>query len=125
VVAEIDGAVWKYSRYFDHPRYWSTPGTPGDDGVQDLIVKPLRREATDEGTNRRLYEQRVKTSPAPEEVEMYNVTADPMELQNLAGNAQWKEREAALRQLLTDQSAKKRLTPASGSVPGETVTRKT
>jgi len=125
VVAEIDGAVWKYSRYFDHPRYWSTPGTPGDDGVQDLIVKPLRREATDEGTNRRLYEQRVKTSPAPEEVEMYNVTADPMELQNLAGNAQWKEREAALRQLLADQSAKKRLTPASGSVPGETVTRKT
>ena len=125
VVAEIDGAVWKYSRYFDHPRYWSTPGTPGDDGVQDLIVKPLRREATDEGTSRRLYEQRVKTSPAPEEVEMYNVTADPMELQNLAGNAQWKEREAALRQLLADQSAKKRLTPASGSVPGETVTRKT
>jgi len=125
VVAEIDGAVWKYSRYFDHPRYWSTPGTPGDDGVQDLIVKPLRREATDEGTNRRLYEQRVKTSPAPEEVEMYNVTADPMELQNLAGNAQWKEREAALRQLLADQSAKKRLTPASGSVPGETVARKT
>ena len=125
VIAEIDGAIWKYSRYFDHPRYWSTPGTPGDDGVQDLIVKPLRREATDEGTNRRLYEQRVKTSPAPEEVEMYNVTADPMELQNLAGNAQWKEREAALRQLLADQSAKKRLTPASGSVPGETVTRKT
>ena len=124
VIAEIDGAIWKYSRYFDHPRYWSTPGTPGDDGVQDMIVKPLRREATSEGSNHRLYEQRVKTSPAPDEVEMYNVTADPMELQNLAGNAQWKEREAALRQLLADECARKRLTPSSGTVPGETAIRK-
>ncbi len=123
VIAEIDGAVWKYSRYFDHPRYWSDPGTPGDAGVQDLVVKPLRREASDQGTDKRLYQQRIKTTPAAEEVEMYNVTADPMELDNLAGNAEWKEREAALRQLLAEQCAKKRLTPSSGPVPGETVCR--
>jgi choline-sulfatase len=116
--------LWKYSRYFDHPRYWSDPGTPGEDGVQDLVVKPLRREATDEGTNRRVYEQRVKTTPVPEEIELYNVTADPMELDNLAGKAEWKEREAALRQLLAEQCAKKRLTPSSGTVPGESACRK-
>ncbi len=120
VIAEIDGALWKYSRYFDHPRYWSDPGTPGDNGVQDLVVKPLRRESTQEGTTQRLYEQRVKTSPKPDEFEMYNVSADPMELQNLAGSSAFKDREAQLRQLLAEQHGKKRLTPQSGSVPGDT-----
>lgn len=119
VIAEIDGAIWKYSRYFDHPRYWSSPGTPGDNGVHDLVVKPLRREPSDEGTTRRLYQQDVKTTPRPDEFEMYNVTADPLELQNLAGDAKWQEREAQLKQLLTEQSAKKRLVPQSGPVPGE------
>ncbi|WP_290999641.1 sulfatase-like hydrolase/transferase [Hyphomicrobium sp.] len=119
VIAEIDGALWKYSRYFDHPRYWSDPGTPGDDGVRDLVVKPLRRESSDEGTDRRLYQQRVKTTPALDEVELYNVTTDPLELDNLAGKPEWQEREAALRQLLAEQCARKRLTPSSGAVPGE------
>ena len=125
VIADVDGAVWKYSRYFDHPRYWSDPGTPGEDGVQDLIVKPLRREATDEGTNRRLYEQRVKTTPAPSEFEMYNVTVDPMELDNLAGKQEWAEREAMLRDILQQQCSRKRLTPTSGPVPGEVGCQKT
>ena len=58
------------------------------------------------------------------EVEMYNVTADPMELDNLAGKAEWKERETQLRQLLAEQCAKKRLTPSSGAVPGETACRR-
>lgn len=120
VIAEIDGALWKYSRYFDHPRYWSSPGTPGESGVQDLVVKPLRRGPTDEGTTQRLYQQNVKTTPKPDEFEMYNVSADPLELDNLAGNAQWKEREEQLRQLLVEQRGKKRLTPQSGPVPGET-----
>ncbi len=86
-------------------------------------MKPLRREASDEGTDRRLYQQRIKTTPAADEVELYNVTADPMELDNLAGKGEWKEREAALRQLLAEQCAKKRLTPSSGPVPGETACR--
>ena len=120
VIAEIDGALWKYSRYFDHPRYWSSPGTPGDSGVQDLVVKPLRREPTSEGTTQRLYQQNVKTTPRPDEFEMYNVTADPLELDNLAGNPAHKAREDQLRQLLVEQSGKKRLTPQSGQVPGET-----
>jgi len=125
IIAEIDGAVWKYSRYFDHPRYWSEPGTPGDDGVRDLVIKPLRRESSDDGTNNRLYEQRVKTAPAPDEVEMYNVSADPMELENLAGKLAWQDREASLRQMLVEQCTRKRLTPSSGTVPGEIGCRKT
>jgi choline-sulfatase len=120
VIAEIDGALWKYSRYFDHPRYWSSPGTPGDAGVQDLIVKPLRREPSDEGVTQRLYQQTVKTTPKPEEFEMYNVSADPLELDNLAGNPAYTQREEELRRLLAEQRSKKRLTPTSGAVPGET-----
>ena len=120
VIAEIDGTVWKYSRYFDHPRYWSAPGTPGEDGVRDVINKPIGREGDEEGTSRRIYRESVKTEPAPSEYEMYNVTADPMELENLAGKAAWQEREAHLRQLLTEQCGKKRLSPQSGPVPGET-----
>lgn len=124
VIAEIDGALWKYSRYFDHPRYWSSPGTPGDRGVQDIVVKPLRRESTTDGTTQRLYQQNVKTTPKPDEFEMYNVSADPQELDNLAGKAQWREREEQLRQLLVGERGKKRLTPQSGTVPGETGTLK-
>lgn len=51
---------------------------------------------------------------------MYNVTQDPMELENLAGKAEWKERESMLRVLLVEQCTLKRLVPQSGSVPGET-----
>jgi choline-sulfatase len=86
-------------------------------------VKPLRREPSDEGSDRRLYQQRIKTTPTAEEVELYNVTIDPMELDNLAGKWEWKEREAAPRQLLAEQCAQKRLTPSSGAVPGETCCR--
>lgn len=119
VITEIDGEIWKYSRYFDHPRYWSNPGTPGDDGVRDVVNKPRGQEGDEEGTARRLYEEQVKTAPAPTEYEMYNVSADPMELENLAGRATMQEREIALRRLLDEQCSQKRLVPQSGIVPGE------
>lgn len=61
VIAEIDGEIWKYSRYFDHPRYWTHPGTPGVDGVRDTVSKPLRRESTDEGRSRCIYVQETKS----------------------------------------------------------------
>ncbi|HEX2840993.1 sulfatase-like hydrolase/transferase [Hyphomicrobium sp.] len=120
VIAAIDGEIWKYSRYFDHPRYWSAPGTPGAEGVRDVVNKPKGREGDEDGTSRRIYEERVKTVPAPSEYEMYNVTADPMELENLAGKPEWKARESKLRELLVEQCARKRLVPQSGPVPGET-----
>lgn len=124
VIAIVGGEIWKYSRYFDHPRYWSSPGTPGADGVRDVINMPMGREGEDDGNSRRIYEERVKTQPAPNEYEMYNVTADPMELENLAGKPEWKDRESALRDLLVEQCARKRLVPKSGPVPGEDGCRK-
>ncbi len=118
VIAEINGEIWKYSRYFDHPQYWSHPGTPGEDGVRDTVRKPFRRESTDEGRSRRVYTIETKVEQAKPEFEMYNVSADPMELDNLAGMAQWAERESQLSALLAEQRTKKRLTPQSGPVPG-------
>jgi choline-sulfatase len=120
VIVQIEGEIWKYSRYFDHPRFWSAPGTPGQDGVRDVVNKPKGRESDEDGTSRRIYEERVKTAPVPSEYEMYNVSADPMELENLAGKAEWNERENALRILLVAQCTRKRLVPQSGTVPGET-----
>ena len=120
VIATLDGELWKYSRYFDHPRYWSAPGTPGADGVRDVVNVPKGQEGDEAGKSRRIYEERVKIQPAPAEYEMYNVTTDPMELENLAGKAEWKERESMLRVLLVEQCTLKRLVPQSGPVPGET-----
>jgi choline-sulfatase len=119
VITHVDGEIWKYSRYFDHPRYWSAPGTPGQDGVRDVVNKPVGREGDDAGNARRIYSETVKTVPAESQYEMYNVSADPMELENLAGKPEWKEREAKLRDLLVEQCARKRLVPKSGQVPGE------
>ena len=118
VITELDGVLWKYSRYFDNPQYWSDPGAPGDDGVKDLVVKQHGREKNDEGVRRRMYEQRVKSEPAPDEFEMYDLGSDPMELTNLAGDTRFTAQEAQLKKLLAEQCAKKRLTPESGMVPG-------
>jgi len=124
VITTLDREVWKYSRYFDHPRFWSSPGTPGAEGVRDVVITPLGREGDDDGSPRRIYEERVKTQPAANEYEMYNVTADPMELENLAGKPEWQARESMLRELLVEQCARKRLVPKSGPVPGEVGCRK-
>lgn len=119
VITEIDGEIWKYSRYFDHPRYWSHPGTPGAEDVRDVILRAKTIANEQDGTTRRIYEEQVKTQRVPTEYEMYNVSADPMELENLAGRATMVERETALRRLLDEQCSRKRLVPQIGIVPGE------
>jgi choline-sulfatase len=55
----------------------------------------------------------------PEEFEMYNVSADPLELANLYKVPAYAAQQATLEQLLEQQRAQKRLTPVSGTVPGE------
>jgi choline-sulfatase len=121
VVARLnDGNVWKYTRYFDNPQFWSSPGTPGDPGVQDVIQRQVEpNPCPDTGPHLIQCEITVKATPEPDEFEMYNVTADPMELTNLYSAAAPLPEQALLEQLLNAQRTQKRLTPCSGVVPGQ------
>lgn len=123
VIARLNGKIWKYSRYFDNPQFWSTPGDPdadppADPAPQDVVVSPPDEPPpSTEGVYTIEYTVSVKTRPLPDEFEMYNVTDDPGELDNLYG--QGYPEQAVLESLLAEQCAKKRLAPASGMVPGQ------
>ena len=126
VVAMLNGEVWKYSRYFDNPQFWTTPNDPNDPNAdpqaEDVVLMPtvplLPRDKP--GSSQVLYTRTVKMTPAqPEEFEMFNVTQDPVELANLYGHAQFAAQQQALAQMLAQQHAQKRLHPVSGTIPGQ------
>jgi choline-sulfatase len=118
VIAEVSGKIWKYTRYFDNPQFWSDtqplfPILPIKDEVthvDDALVSNIPGEHAVDAT------VRVKLQPVtPEEFEMYNVTDDPMELNNLIG--QGNPMESYMSNLLDQQRTQKRLHPISGTVP--------
>jgi choline-sulfatase len=120
VIARLDdGKVWKYTRYFDNPQFWSSPGTPGESGVEDVIQLQKQQIPTADGTYPILYEATVKHTPKDDEFEMYNVSDDPMELDNLYNKPAYAAEQNTLAGLLQQQCAQKRLTPCSGDVPGQ------
>jgi choline-sulfatase len=117
LVARLDdGKLWKYSRYFDNPQFWSSPGTPE---VEDVILAQLEATPQEEYDGPISAKITVKLSPKPEEFEMYNLTDDPMELTNLYSATVPLPEQAVLAQLLEEQCAQKRLTPCSGDVPSQ------
>jgi choline-sulfatase len=120
VIATLDdGNVWKYSRYFDNPQFWSSPGLPGTQGVEDVVLIELGVPDPRKETQIVPFQRTEKHLPLPEEHEMYNVTLDPMELDNLAGRPEFSDTESTLAALLEEQCARKRLHPTSGEVPGQ------
>lgn len=118
VIARLGGVLWKYSRYFDNPQFWSSPGTPGQRGVQDEVTLELGNN-NNPGVYPVAFRKQVKVSPEPEEFELYNLTQDQMELVNLAGLPALVAVESQLKTLLMQESAAKRLGPVSGVVPGQ------
>jgi arylsulfatase A-like enzyme len=109
--------IWKYSRYFDNPQFWSNPG------CEDNNIKQNCSVSISSDTDCSLNVTSVKTEPVPDEIEMYNLTMDPLETQNLANpqfaNAQSAAVEIVLAKLLAEECQKKRLYPSSGNVHGK------
>ncbi len=73
----------------------------------------------DTGPALRDFQVTVKATPKPDEFEMYNLDVDPMELENLYGKQGYEDKQAVLADLLQKQRGDKRLTPCSGTVPGQ------
>ncbi len=117
VIVELEGAVWKFARYFDNVQFWSDP-EPSDGPPKDVVTTVEEGVLDQPGVVEVEATKRVKYDPAPDEYELYNVTEDPMELTNLANDPAYADRRAQLEALLAEQRTAKRLMPISGPVPG-------
>lgn len=101
---------WKYVRYWDNPNTWTSPGSQD---VQTFVPGKVNQPG------KRVAVTTVKTAnptdgqigPAPDEFELYNVTQDPTEQNNLAGNSAYASQQQVLSQMLKAQRAEKRLNP--------------
>lgn len=101
---------WKYVRYFDNPAIWTTPN------VQDVLTlvagrvnEPGPKVATT--TVKAVNPTDGQVAPPADQFELYNMTADPAELDNLAGKAAYSTVQATMAQILNAQRTKKRLSP--------------
>jgi hypothetical protein len=105
--------IWKYSRYFDNPQFWTTPGQE-----DDVMHEFGPQEPAWGGITAAVCATTQKTSPIPDEFEMYNLTDDPFETTNLAGDPNYSAMQQQLAQVLDQQRCQKRLAPSAGCVPG-------
>lgn len=108
--------IWKYSRYYDNPQFWSTPGQ------QDQVTRQTNGTRISPSVEAATCITTTQRSPVDDEIEMYNLTADPQEERNLAhprfATPQHRLIQAVLAQMLERQCRQKRLSPSSGPVPG-------
>lgn len=109
--------LFKYSRYFDNPQFWSDPGCKDVVATQGPGVPVTDDIACRQGITT------TKTQPAPDEIELYNLTEDPLETKNLADPEFATPESRVIQQLLAIQlqirCTQKRLTPRSDVVPGQ------
>ncbi|WP_234987174.1 sulfatase-like hydrolase/transferase [Bacillus sinesaloumensis] len=103
--------LWKFTRYFDNPQFWSTPGT------QDVVTTSLSEVPVADDQTITVSKVTTKTEPVPDQFELYNLTNDPLEEKNLADptNAivESKLVQSLLSNLLDEQRKQKRLTPTN------------
>ncbi|MGV4967536.1 sulfatase-like hydrolase/transferase [Priestia aryabhattai] len=115
VIVEFSSAagkeIWKYARYHDNPQFWSAA------------------EEKDKVNHRGQYEgylvsfTTLKTTRVPDQIEMYNLTKDPLETVNLAhpyfSTNETRKVQRQLDVILKEQIRKKRIFPQSGSMNDE------
>ncbi|MWV44318.1 sulfatase-like hydrolase/transferase [Paenibacillus sp. HJL G12] len=103
--------LWKYSRYFDNDQFWSHPGS------KDMTTQTAADSTSGQSTTHTFCVTSVKTKPVPDEYELYNLTADPLETRNLAhpslATSQTKPIQEFMAKLLEEQRKQKRLEPSS------------
>jgi choline-sulfatase len=108
---------WKYARYSDNPQFWSDPdpATSPQRDVVTLVDGDLNQAGSKQAVTT------VKTQPAADQTEAYNITQDPLELDNLVTSADPSVQTAIsqLETLLHQQCQAKMLKPGSGTVPGQ------
>jgi choline-sulfatase len=117
VIAELDGEVWKFARYFDNVQFWTDP-EPALGPTRDVVTTVEDGPIDMPGEHAVAATKRVKVAPVDDEYELYNLTVDPMELTNLAADPAAGSRRSQLEALLAEQREAKRLLPVSGPVPG-------
>lgn len=101
---------WKLARYWDNPGTWSNPGVQD---IQTFVPGPVNRPGTRVAvtTVKSMNPTGGQIGPAPDQWEMYNVTADPAELSNLAGSSSYAQVQTTLTAMLNAQRDLKRLAP--------------
>jgi choline-sulfatase len=105
----MDGKLWRLSRFYENPQYWSDPSnTPG---CGTSIVNGQLPKNNPPGTYTIPVQQVVKTSPEPDQWEMYNITDDPTELHNLYNNPAFAGTQSVLADMLSQLACEKRLQP--------------
>ncbi|WP_096200227.1 sulfatase-like hydrolase/transferase [Bacillus sp. FJAT-45350] len=109
--------IWKFTRYFDNSQFWSNPG------VED--VETTQKKATDisEDQQAAICITTTKTQPVQDQLELYNITKDPLEEINLAHPSHETPESKVIQHLLTgilqEQRRQKRLTPSSSTDSGK------
>lgn len=108
--------VWKLTRYFDNPQFWSNPG------IEDKVTSQEDSTPVTDTKEVAICITTTKQTPVDDEYELYNVTRDPTEECNLAFHLnetpESKLIQKVLISILQEQSKQKRLSPTSGTVPG-------
>lgn len=108
--------IWKLTRYFDNPQFWSNPG------VDDKVTDQKDSNPVLDTKEVAICITTTKQSPVDDQYELYNVSRDPMEECNLAFHLnetpESKVIQKILANILQEQCNQKRLSPTSGAVPG-------
>jgi len=109
--------LYKYSRYYDNPQFWTNPGV--EDVITDSVPTP---SSTFPNVSIDVSVKLTKKQPVSDEYEMYCLTDDPNETQNLANPAYQTVTSSLIQtfldNLLRQTVFEKLLIPTSGMVPG-------